>query len=47
MKRIAECVNCNSQIFRPIGKGWIHKEPRIWACSVQQAVDFHPHAEPK
>lgn len=47
MRRVSECKNCDAPIFLPIGKGWVHVEPRVYACSVQQAINYRPQAEPK
>jgi hypothetical protein len=49
MRREAICKNCGYPVIRLLNGLWIHSDP-TWphfACSVQQAIGYHPTAEPK
>lgn len=41
------CKNCGAKIFRPVNsQRWVHVEPRMVYCFVQQAIDYMPFAAP-
>lgn len=48
-KRVGVCKNCSGRIVRLFHKGWIHSDSgwRLFACPIQQAINYRPRAEPK